>query len=280
MKLKSVLVAQPKPESEKSPYLELSKRYKLKIDFQPFFHMEGISVKEFRQERINLAEYTGIIVTSRHCIDHYFRLSQEMRFEVPEAMKYFCTSEAIAFYIQKYILYRKRKVFHGQHTIHDLATILKKHKDEKFLLPHSNVHNKEIDEVLNKEKINYTKSLFYRAVPSDLSHIKAISHDMLVFFSPADVKSLTKNFPKFRQRDTLIAAFGNTTAKAVQSAGLRLNVQAPTMESPSMTMAIENHIRFGPKKAEAPAAPKKVKKEVSKKAEKGPKPKKSSKKKK
>ncbi|TAL59121.1 MAG: uroporphyrinogen-III synthase [Bacteroidetes bacterium] len=245
MKIKSVLVTQPKPESDKSPYSELSQKFNLKIDFVPFFHMEGIAAKEFRKERINLPDYTGIIITSRHCIDHYFRLCQEMRFEVPETMKYFCTSEAIAYYIQKYILYRKRKVFHGQHNIRDLAVILRKHKNEKFLLPHSNVHNKEIDGVLDGEKINYTKALFYRAVPSDLSHIKTLAHDMLVFFSPADVKSLTKNFPKFRQRETLIAAFGSTTAKAVQNAGFRLNIQAPTLEAPSMTKAIENHIRYG-----------------------------------
>lgn len=243
MKIKTVLVAQPKPESDKSPYLELSKKYNLKIDFIPFFHMEGIAAKEFRQERINLAEYTGVIITSRHCIDHYFRLCQEMRFEVPETMKYFCTSEAIAYYIQKYILYRKRKVFHGKHNVHDLAVILRKHRNEKFLLPHSNVHNKEIDQALDKEKIDYKKALFYRAVPSDLSHIKSLQYDGLVFFSPADVKSLTKNFPKFRQKDTLIAAFGTTTAKAVQNAGFRLNIQAPTPEFPSMAMAIENYIR-------------------------------------
>lgn len=243
MKIKSVLVAQPKPESEKSPYLDLAKKYNLKIDFIPLFHMEGISAKEFRQERINLSEYTGVIVTSRHCIDHYFRLCQEMRFEVPESMKYFCTSDAIGYYIQKYIQYRKRKVFHGKQNVHDLAVILRKHKNEKFLLPHSNVHNKEIDVVLDKEKINYTKALFYRAVPSDLSHIKTLNYDALVFFSPADVKSLTKNFPKFRQRETIIAAFGTTTAKAVQNAGFRLNIQAPTPESPSMAMALENYIR-------------------------------------
>ncbi|MBI4946661.1 MAG: uroporphyrinogen-III synthase [Bacteroidetes bacterium] len=243
MKIKSVLVAQPKPESEKSPYLDLSKKYNLKIDFMPFFHMEGISAREFRQERIILAEYTGVIITSRHSIDHYFRLCQEMRFEVPETMKYFCTSEAIAYYIQKYIQYRKRKVFHGKQNIHDLSVILRKHRNEKFLLPHSNVHNKEIDITLDKETIDYKKALFYRAVPSDLSHIKYLDYNVLVFFSPADVKSLTKNFPKFRQRDTLIAAFGSTTAKAVQNAGFRLNIQAPTPESPSMAMALENYIR-------------------------------------
>jgi len=243
MKIKSILVTQPKPESDKSPYLELSKKYKLKIDFTPFFHVEGVSAKEFRQERINLAEYTGVIITSRHSIDHYFRMCQEMRFEVPEDMKYFCTSEAIAYYIQKYVQFRKRKVFHGKYNIYDLVPILRKHKDEKFILPHSNVHNKEVDEVLNKEKINYKKALFYRTIPSDLSHIKALNYDVLVFFSPADLKSLRKNFPKFRQRETKIAAFGSATAKAVEGAGFHLDIQAPTPEAPSMTAALENHIK-------------------------------------
>ena len=242
MKIKSVLVTQPKPESEKSPYLELSKKYHLKIDFIPFFHMEGVSAKEFRQERINLADFTAVIFTSRHSIDHYFRLCPEMRFEVPEDMKYFCTSEAVAFYIQKHTQFRKRKVFYGEHNIQNLSPILRKHRDEKFLLPHSNTHNKEIDEVLDREKINYKKALFYRTVPSDLSHMKKLEYDALVFFSPADVKSLRKNFPKFRQRDTKIAAFGTATAKAVEGAGFHLDIHAPTPEAPSMTAALENHI--------------------------------------
>ena len=248
MKIKSILVTQPKPESEKSPYLELSKKYNLKIDFIPFFHMEGISAREFRQERINLADFTAVILTSRHSIDHYFRMCQEMRFEVPETMKYFCTSEAVAFYIQKHTQFRKRKVFYGEHHIHNLGPILRKHKDEKYLLPHSNTHNKEIDELLDKEKIIYTKALFYRTVPSDLSHMKKLEHDVLVFFSPADLKSLRKNFPKFRQRETKIAAFGTATAKAVEGAGFHLDIQAPTPEAPSMTAALENHIRKNGKK--------------------------------
>ena len=248
MKIKSILVTQPKPESDKSPYLELSKKYNLKIDFITFFHMEGILARDFRQERINLADFTAVILTSRHSIDHYFRMCQEMRFEVPEDMKYFCTSEAVAFYIQKHIQFRKRKVFYGQHSIHNLAPILRKHREEKFLLPHSNTHNKEIDEVLNKEKVIYKKALFYRTVPSDLSHMKKLEYDALVFFSPADVKSLRKNFPKFRQRETKIAAFGTATAKAVESAGFHLDIQAPTPEAPSMTAALENHIRKNGKK--------------------------------
>ncbi|HNO70459.1 MAG TPA: uroporphyrinogen-III synthase [Bacteroidia bacterium] len=243
MKIKSILVTQPKPESDKSPYLDLSKKYNLKIDFIPFFHMEGISAKEFRQERINLSDYTAVILTSRHSIDHYFRLCQEMRFEVPETMKYFCASEAVAFYIQKHTQFRKRKIFYGQHNIHDLTPYLRKHKEEKFLLPHSNTHNKEIDDLLDKEKISYTKALFYRAVPTDLSHIKDLNYDALVFFSPADIKSLRKNFPKFKQRDIKIAAFGSATAKAVAGAGLHLDIHAPTPEAPSMTAALENHIK-------------------------------------
>ncbi|HET7819156.1 MAG TPA: uroporphyrinogen-III synthase [Bacteroidia bacterium] len=243
MKIKSILVTQPKPESDKSPYLDLSKKYNLKIDFIPFFHMEGISAKEFRQERINLSDYTAVILTSRHSIDHYFRLCQEMRFEVPETMKYFCASEAVAFYIQKHTQFRKRKIFYGQHNIHDLTPYLRKHKEEKFLLPHSNTHNKEIDDLLDKEKISYTKALFYRAVPTDLSHIKDLNYDALVIFSPADIKSLRKNFPKFKQRDIKIAAFGSATAKAVAGAGLHLDIHAPTPEAPSMTAALENHIK-------------------------------------
>lgn len=243
MKIKSILVTQPKPESERSPYLNLSQKYNLKIDFIPFFHIEGITAKEFRLERINILDYTGVIITSRHSIDHYFRLCNDLRVEVPETMKYFCTSEAIALYMQKYIQYRKRKIFHGQATIHDLVPLLKKHKDEKFLLPCSNIHNKEIDEVLDRERLTYKKALFFRAVPSDLSHIKKLEQDVLVFFSPADIKSLVKNFPNFKQRDTRIAAFGSATSKAVQNAGLRLNIQAPTPEASSMAMALENYIQ-------------------------------------
>lgn len=245
MKIKSILVTQPKPETEKSPYFELSKKHKLKIDFIPFFYIQGVSARAFRQERINLLDYTGVIMTSRHCIDHFFRLCSELRVEVPESMKYFCITEATAYYIQKYIQYRKRKVFHGVHNIHDLMPVLLKHKAEKFLLPCSNVHNKEIDKALDKEGIVYKKVLFYRIVPSDLSNLNIPDYNVLVFFSPGDVKSLIKNFPKFRQNNIQIAAFGNATAKAVKNAGLRLNIQAPTSEAPSMAMALENFILNG-----------------------------------
>ena len=245
MKIKSILVTQPRPESEKSPYIGLSKKHKLKIDFIPFFHIQGVSARAFRHEKINILDYTGVIMTSRHCIDHYFRLCNELRAEVPEDMKYFCTTESTAYYIQKYILYRKRKVFHGAHNIHDLMPALLKHKDEKFLLPCSNVHNKEIDKALDSAGIIYKKALFYRTVPSDLSRLKIPDYNVLVFFSPADVKSLVKNFPKFRQNNTQIAAFGSATAKAVKNAGFQLNIHAPTPDAPSMTMALENFILNG-----------------------------------
>lgn len=243
MKIKSLLIAQPKPESAKSPYLDLAKKYKLKINFFPFFYIQGISAKEIRKERIYPSDYPCVIFTSRYSIDHYFRLCQEMRFDVPETMKYFCTAEAIAYYIQKYTLYKKRKVFFGKQSMDELVPILRKFKEEKFLLPCSNVHNKEIDMLLDRENISYRKALFYRTVPSNLSDVKISAYNMLVFFSPADVKSLLKNFPKYKQKETLIAAFGATTQKAVKHAGFRLDIFAPTPETPSMTMAIEKHIR-------------------------------------
>ncbi|MFH1003971.1 MAG: uroporphyrinogen-III synthase [Bacteroidota bacterium] len=243
MKIKSILITQPKPKLDKSPYLVLSKKYNIKIDFIPFFHIEGITAKEFKRGKINILDYSAVIITSRHCIDHYFRLCDEMRIEVPESMKYFCASDAIAYYIQKYVSYKKRKVFHAQHNISDMIKILRRHKGEKFFLPCSNVHNREIDQALDKEKINYKKALFYRAVPNDISYVKKLNYDIVVFFSPADVKSLKKNFPKFRQSNIQIAAFGSATAKAVQHAGLQLNICSPTTESPSMTMALEHYIR-------------------------------------
>jgi uroporphyrinogen-III synthase len=248
MKIKSILIAQPKPESEKSPYIDLAKKYKLKVDFVPFFRIEGVSAKEFRKERINLADYSCVIFTSRYSIDHYFRLCPEMRFEIPETMKYFCISETIAPYIQKYTQYKKRRVFCGRQNIYDLVPFLQKHKEEKFLLPCSNVHNKEIDAVLDKEKINYRKALLFRTIPANLSDVKISDYDMLVFFSPADVKSLKKNFPKFKQKETIIAAFGTATEKAVQSAKLRLDILAPTPGTPSMTMAIEKYLNAKAKK--------------------------------
>jgi uroporphyrinogen-III synthase len=242
MKVKSILVTQPKPETEKSPYFDLAKKYNVKIDFREFIHVEGIPAAEFRKDRINLPDFTAVIFTSRNAVDHFFRVCNELRFTVPDTMKYFCISESTAFYIQKYIVYRKRKIFYGK-TSADLLELIKKHRKEKFLLPCSDVSKQEITELLDQNKIDYTKAVLYRTVGSDLSDLANVNYDMLVFFSPSGITSLFKNFPKFKQNNTRIAAFGTTTMQAVLDAGLKLDVQAPAPEAPSMTMAIENYLK-------------------------------------
>jgi uroporphyrinogen-III synthase len=247
-KVKSILVTQPKPENDKSPYTDLGKKYNIKIDFRPFIHVEGVSSKEFRQERINILDYSAVIMTSRNSVDHFFRLCNELRVNVPESLKYFCISESTAYYLQKYVVFRKRKIFHGKQTFHDLIDVIKKHKDEKFLLPCSDIHKDEIPEILDAHGINYKKAVMYKTVCSDLSDLENVFYDILVFFSPSGITSLFKNFPKFRQNKTRIAAFGNTTARAVEEAGLRLDIQAPLPEAPSMHMALEKYIQAVNKK--------------------------------
>lgn len=243
MKVKSILVSQPKPEGDKSPYFDLAKKYGIKIDFRPFIHVEGIAAKDFRQDRVNITDHNAVILTSRMAVDHFFRMCQEMRITVPDTMKYFCISESTAYYLQKYVVYRKRKIFHGKQTFADLADVIKKHKGEKFLLPVSDVHKEEIADMLDEMKIQYTKAVLYRTVCSDLSDLANVNYDVLVFFSPSGIKSLYQNFPNFKQNKTRIAAFGPTTAKAVLEAGLKLDIQAPTPKAPSMTMALENYIK-------------------------------------
>ena len=241
-KVKSILVTQPKPESDKSPYTDLGKKHSIKIDFRSFIHVEGVGSKEFRVDRINILDYTAVIMTSRNSVDHFFRLCNELRITVPETMKYFCISESTAYYLQKYVIFRKRKIFHGKQTFSDLIDVIKKHKDEKFLLPCSDIHKDEIPEILDANKINYKKAVMYKTVCSDLSDLENVFYDVLVFFSPSGITSLYKNFPKFKQNKTRIAAFGQTTAKAVEEAGLRLDIQAPLPEAPSMHMALEKYI--------------------------------------
>jgi len=243
VKIKSILVSQPKPESEKSPYFDLAKKFKLKIDFRPFIHLEPVGSQEFRLERIDLTEHTAVILTSRNAADHYFRLCKEMRFTVPDTMKYFCISESTAYYLQKYVLYRKRKIFFGKQTFADLMDVIKKHKNEEFLLPCSDIQKQEIPNMLEKANISFSKGIFYRTVASDLSDLEEVNYDMLVFFSPSGIESLMKNFPDFSQNGTQIAAFGPTTHKAVADAGLDLNVKAPMPNAPSMSMAIEHFIK-------------------------------------
>ena len=243
MKIKRILVSQPKPTTPKSPYADLAEKNNLKIDFRPFIQVEGVSAKEFRKQRINILDHSAVIFTSRTAIDHFFRIAEELRVSVPDTMKYFCISEATAYYLQKYIVYRKRKIFHSTGRFTDLVDVLKKHKDEKFLVPLSDIHKQEIPSLLNKNKINYTKAILYRTVSSDLSDLKDVNYDVLVFFSPSGIKSLFQNFPDFEQNDTKIASFGPATAKAVKEAGLRLDIQAPMPQAPSMAMALEQFIK-------------------------------------
>jgi uroporphyrinogen-III synthase len=248
LSIKTILVSQPKPEGEKSPYFDLAEKYKLKIDFRPFIHVEGVSVQEFRTHKIDLKEHTAVILTSKTAVDHFFRISEETRFEVPDTMKYFCISEAVALYLQKYVTYRKRKIFFGKQTIEELIDPIKKHKGEKFLLPCTDILRDKIPMTLEEAKVPFTKAMLYRTVASDLSDLEDVYYDMLVFFSPGRIESLFKNFPDFKQNKTLIAAFGPTTANAVVKNNLRLDVHAPMPNAPSMTAAIENFIKEHNKK--------------------------------
>lgn len=243
LKVKSVLVSQPKPQTEKSPYFDLADNCKIKIDFRPFIHVEGVSAKEFRQQRINLLDFNAVIFTSRNAVDHYFRAAEETRVKIPDDMKYFCISEAIALYLQKYIVYRKRKIFHGQQTFADLISVIKKHKDCNFLLPCSDILRSNIPELLEDNGIKFQCVTLYKTVCSDLSDLKDVNYDVLVFFSPSGIKSLYQNFPDFKQNNTRIAVFGPTTAKAAEDAGLKIDISAPQPESPSMTRALELYIK-------------------------------------
>jgi uroporphyrinogen-III synthase len=241
--IKTILVSQPKPEGDKSPYFDLAEKYKLKIDFRPFIHVEGIPAQEFRQQKVNITEHSAIILTSKTAVDHFFRIAEEMRFEVPDTMKYFCISEAVAYYLQKYVTYRKRKIFFGKQTIEELVEVMKKHKGEKFLLPCTDILRDTIPLTLEEYNINFSKAILYRTVASDLSDLEEVQYDMLVFFSPGGIESLLKNFPTFKQNGTLIAAFGPTTANAVVKNNLRLDVHAPQPNAPSMTGAIELFVK-------------------------------------
>jgi uroporphyrinogen-III synthase len=242
MKVKTILVSQPPPKAENSPYLELCEKQKVKIDFVPFIHVEGVQAKEVRAQKIDLRKYTAIILTSRNAVDHFFRIAEEMRFAVPDSMKYFCESEAVAFYLQKYVVYRKRKIYVGERTFPELAKIIKKYKDEKFLLPSSDKLKEIVPITLNELEVNWDRGIFYKTVVSDLSNLTDVFYDILVFFSPSGIDSLFKNFPDFKQNNTRIAVFGNSTVKAATEAGLKCNIEAPTPETPSMTMALEKYI--------------------------------------
>jgi uroporphyrinogen-III synthase len=242
MKVKTILVSQPAPKNENSPYTDLIEKQKVKIDFVPFIHVESVSAKEVRVQKIDLSNYSAIILTSRNAVDHFFRVAEEMRFTVPDSMKYFCQSEAVAYYLQKYVVYRKRKIYVGKRTFPELSSIIKKYKDEKFLLPSSDKLKEIVPETLNELGINWTRAILFKTVVSDLSNLEDVFYDILVFFSPSGIDSLFQNFPNFKQNNTRIAVFGNSTIKAATEAGLKCNIEAPTPETPSMTMALEKYI--------------------------------------
>jgi uroporphyrinogen-III synthase len=241
-KIKSILISQPRPESEKSPWFELEKKYKLKMDFRPFIQVEPITSKEFRQQRINILDYTAIILNSRNSVDHFFRMCAEMKQEMPAEMKYFCVNESIANYLAKYIQVRKRKIFVGKGTEIELLPLFKNHLTEKYLFACSDWRKQDIEKFMKKSKIEFKEGYFYKIKSSDLSDLTHVNYDIIAFFSPADIRSLFENFPEFKQNTTLIAGFGATTIKAMIDAGLTANVQAPTPLTPSMIMAIDKHI--------------------------------------
>ncbi|MCM1449895.1 MAG: uroporphyrinogen-III synthase [Clostridiales bacterium] len=243
MKIKKILVSQPKPSSEKSPYYDIASKYDVELVFRPFIKVEGLSAREFRQQKINLADYTAIIFTARTAIDNFFRLAEELRYAIPDTLKYFCTSESIALYLQKYIVYRKRKIFYCENgKIADLVPLLAKHNKEKYLYVVSDVHKEDLS-ALDNGKINYTKAVMYRTVSNDFEPGEPLDYDALLFFSPAGIQSLQKNFPDFDQTNIAIGTFGTTTAQAVHDAGLRLDFQAPSPGAPSMPAALEQYIK-------------------------------------
>lgn len=243
MKIKKILVSQPEPpDLEKSPYKKLINDYKIDITFYKFFTVEGITATEFRKSRIHISEYTAIIFNSKHSVDHFFRMVKELREVVPESMKYFCSTETIAFYLQNYIQYRKRKIFFGNQHFADLIDVMSKHRDEKFLFPCSDEKQTEYTKLLDKAKFKYTKAPMYRSVPRDLKHLDVKDYDLIALFSPIGVRSLVLNFPNIKEEQVLIAAFGVSTHAALNAAGIKIAIAAPTKTSPSMAMAIENYI--------------------------------------
>lgn len=242
MKVKTILVSQPEPKVENSPYFELQQKHKVKIDFRPFIHVEGVNAKDVRLQKIDLNNFTAIILTSKNSVDHFFRVADEMRYKIPESLKYFCQSEAVAFYLQKYVVYRKRKIYVGQKDFVDMSPLIKKYKDEKFLLPASDQLNADAPQTLNNLKVDWTPATLYKTVMSDLSDLADVYYDVLAFFSPTGIKSLFMNFPDFEQKNTRIAVFGSTTQKEALEHGLRIDIMAPSAECPSMTMALDKYI--------------------------------------
>ena len=240
--IKKILISQPKPTSEKSPYYDIATQFGVELDFRPFFKVEGISSREFREQKVNLLAHTAVVFTSRHAIDNYFKLAKELRVTIPEDMKYFCLIETIALYIQKYVQYRKRKIFFGTTgKVDGLLPLMLKHKTENFLVPLSSVHNDDIKDMLDSKNLKHSVCTMYRTVSNDFTddEIQNFDYDMVIFFSPTGVKALKKNFPNFVQGDIKLAAFGPATAKEVEAQGLHLDLMAPNKDYPSMTGALK-----------------------------------------
>lgn len=242
-KVKSILVTQEAPTDPNSPYFKLAEKFNLKVDFRPFIQVEPVPAKEFRKQKIEILNHTAIIFTSRNAVDHFFQICLELKIEMPPDMKYFCISDQTSNYLQKYIVIRKRKIFTGLKTTQDLLEILKKHKNEKYLFPCSDIRKNDIPDFLKENGFDFTEAIIYHTVASDLSNLKEVYYDILAFFSPSGINSLFVNFPDFKQNNTRIAAFGPTTAKAVRDAGLILDIEAPLPNAPSMTGAIELYIK-------------------------------------
>ena len=242
-KVNSILVSQPRPKEEKSPYFDLAEKYKLKVDFRPFIEVKPVSAKDFRKQKIDILEHTAVIFTSRNAVDHFFSICAELKIEMPSDMKYFCISEQTANYLQKYIVIRKRKIFTGFRTAQDLIEILKKHKNEKYLFPCSSIRKNDIPDFMKDNGFKYNEAVMYETVAADLSDLADVNYDIIAFFSPSGINSLFVNFPDFKQNKTRIATFGPTTAQAVRDAGLILDIEAPMPNAPSMTGALEVYIK-------------------------------------
>jgi uroporphyrinogen-III synthase len=242
--IKKILVSQPKPTTDKSPYYDIAEKYGVEIIFRPFIKIDAVNAKEFRRQRINILDHTAVIFTAKTAIDHFFRLAEELRVQIPETMKYFCVTEAVAVYLQKYTVYRKRKIFYpNSGKLEDLIPSIVKNSKESFLVPASDVHKDHLIRLLDEREIQYNMAIMYRTVSNDFGPEEEFNYNILLFFSPSGISSLLKNFPDFEQGDTIIGTFGPTTAKAVRDAGLRLDIEAPAPESPSMTGALENYLK-------------------------------------
>lgn len=241
-KVKKILISQPKPEG-RSPYLSLERKHNIKIHFRPFISVEAITAMEFKEQRISILNHDSVIFTSKHAMDHYFGMMEKLRLRVPDYIKYFCVSEVIAHYLQNFITYRKRKIFTGEQSLGSLIPIMDKHKESKFLLPCSDLLINEPNKLLQKSGLTYTKAQMYKVVCADLSDLSDVKYDVLVFFSPTGIRSLLENFPDFKQEETRLAVFGPNTRKTVEKNGLRVDIKAPTENSPSMLMALDKYIK-------------------------------------